>query len=382
MNPDISRWRRTPVAGPSTGPVPGPAPGGATTAVAVPGRARFRPAHDRAAIRTALNAYQAETGPGAGLYAGDSSGAWTVTAGTGTVDACRPVRSTDHVRIGGQTKTFTAAVVLQLVDERRVVLDSPVGRYLPGVIDGNGHKGDVITVRQLLQHTSGAAVQEHPPFPEAGRDGGYTLAALVRAGLSRPPVSAPGGAFQYSHTNYAILGMLIERVTGVSAAAAITGRIIEPLGLTRTAFPAAGDRSVPAPAVQGYIGARLGTSFFWTDVLTSVEPSLLGTAGAMISTQRDVTAFYRALLAGGVVSHAALAEMQRAIPVGPLTSYGLGLTGFTLSCGATAWGHGGCLAGHLTTTMVTADGRHASTVTNAAIDSPKLMHVIDAALCG
>jgi D-alanyl-D-alanine carboxypeptidase len=180
--------------------------------------AQAQSADGHAVTQAALNAFQAQAGPGAGVYAGDSTGSWDLTAGTGTAGVSLPIQSTDHFRIGSQTKTFTAAVVLQLVDEGKVSLDAPIEGYLPGVVDGNGYDGSTITVRELLQHTSGIPTN-NSPNPQANPDGSYTLAALARDGLSHAPASAPGIAWAYSNTNYEILGMLIEQVTGPSLSA-------------------------------------------------------------------------------------------------------------------------------------------------------------------
>ncbi|MET9378564.1 serine hydrolase domain-containing protein [Streptomyces sp. NPDC002992] len=339
---------------------------------------------DHPATRTALNTFQSAAGPGAAVHAGDSTGSWTLSAGTGTINTTKPIRADEHYRIGSQTKTFTAATVLQLVDEGRVALDTDIGTYLPGTVNGNGYDGTRITVRHLLQHTSGiAAYDPLASVALAEPDGTYTMATLVKEGLKRAPVSAPGAGLTYSNTNYLILGMLIEKVTGLPVHEAVTRRIIEPLGLTRTVFPAPGDRALPAPAVPGYHGARIGSFYFWSPVL-SYDPSVFSAAGAMISTMQDLSAFYAALTAGKVVSPAALAEMEKARDIGG-GGYGLGIVKVALSCGGEAWGHNGAVPGYFSHTMVTKDGRHAAVMTNAYLASnpsgQKLTTLLDTALC-
>lgn len=371
MTKNISRWRPAVVLCAAI-----------ATALAVPASAQAQSADGHAATQAALNAFEAEAGPGAGVYAGDNSGSWSLSAGTGAFGiTSQPIQPTDRFRIGSQTKVFTAAVVLQLVDEGKVSLDAPIERYLPGVVDGNGYDGNTITVRELLQHTSGIPTNNSPK-PQASSDGTYTLAALVRDGLSHPPAFAPGAGWTYSNTNYEILGMLIEQVTGMPVGQAITSRIIRPLGLTQTTYPAAGDRSLPSPYVHGYYGGRVGPFFYWNDITQQMEPSLYGSAAAMISTEQDLTTFDQALISGKVVSPASLAQMETTVPSDPGFTYGLGLTTFTLSCGGVAWGHSGEVPGYTSMTVVTADGRHASLVTNTQVDSPKLGAVLDAALCG
>ncbi|MFI5572342.1 serine hydrolase domain-containing protein [Streptomyces sp. NPDC051740] len=350
--------------------------------------AHARPAEDdHTATLAALKAFQADAGPGAAIHAGGAGESWTLSAGTGTFNSDRPIRSDEHFRIGSQTKTFTAAVVLQLVDEGKISLDAAIADYLPGVVTGNGYDGTRITVRQLLQHTSGLAAyvpQVVVDKPVSNPDGTYDLAELVRKGLSYAPVSAPGTGFTYSNTNYLVLGMLVEKVTGQPVHETVTSRVIEPLGLSRTVFPAPGDRALPAPAVNGYHGVRAGSFYFWTPVLT-YDPSLFSSAGAMISTLEDLTAFYQALLAGRVVSAAGLAEMQKVREAGPGVSFGLGIGRKELSCGIVAWGHSGGVPGYMSQTMVAENGRHASVVTNALFQvnppADQLHELLDTALC-
>ncbi|MER5863270.1 serine hydrolase domain-containing protein [Kitasatospora sp. NPDC002040] len=359
--------------------------GAAVAAVVVlTGTTTAHAAEDHSATRAALNSFQSAAGPGAAVYAGNSAGSWTLSAGTGTINTVKPIRSDEHFRIGSQSKTFTAATVLQLVDEGRVALDAGIDTYLPGTVTGNGYDGARITVRQLLQHTSGIA--GYDPLGSIALvepDGTYKLTTLIREGLKRAPVSAPGGGFTYSNTNYLILGLLIEKVTGQPVHQAVTQRIIEPLGLTHTVFPVPGHRSLPTPSVPGYHGGRLGPFFFWSPVL-DYDPSVFSSAGAVISTLEDLTTFYQALTAGRVVSPAALAEMERPSPVTPIP-YGLGIVRTTLSCGGDAWWHNGAVPGYLSETMVTKDGRHASVMTNAYLASnpplQQLNTLLDTALC-
>ncbi|MER7078093.1 D-alanyl-D-alanine carboxypeptidase [Saccharopolyspora kobensis] len=346
------------------------------TALALPVSAQ---AAEPADVQDVLKAYQAEVGPGAAVYADSGAGPWELSAGTAKYGTVRSITSADHYRIGSQTKTFTAVVTMQLVDEGEVVLDEPIERYLPGLVAGNGHDGNAITVRQLLQHTSGIPTNNNPT-PKANPDGTYELIELVRDGLSHPSVSEPGAEFHYSNTNYEILGMLIEEVTGAPVGQEITNRIIQPLGLTDTSYPAAGDRSIPAPLINGYIGGRIPPFFLWIDA-TAFEPSFFGPAGGMISTQQDITRFYQAVVAGELTSPESLAEMRRTVPAHG-AEVGLGLISYTLSCGAVTWGHNGMVPGFMSNTEVTADGRNAATVTNANVMSPKYRELVDAAICG
>lgn len=330
------------------------------------------PAKADIAVQTVLDQYAAQAGPGAAVH----TARYTLSAGTGKINEQRVITAADHFRIGSQTKTFTAAVILQLVDEHRVELDVPISRYLPGVVNGN-YDGDVITVRHLLQHTSGLVrdVRDARVSP----DGTFSLAELVRSAMDEPAQSAPGAALNYSNVGYLVLGLLIEKITGERAGDVITERIISPLGLTETDFPAPGDRALRAPFLNGYIGGRLGPFFFWTEATTGQELSFWSTAGAMSSTLDDIRRFYQALIQGRVVSPAALAEMRRTV-----SSYGLALAEVPLTCGGVAWGHNGSLpTGHFSLTLATDDGRSVSVVTNTNQpgSNPSAIAVADKALC-
>jgi D-alanyl-D-alanine carboxypeptidase len=359
--------------------------------LATPFAAQAAPADAHAATLALLQQELTEA-PGAAVYAGDTSGSWNLSAGTGDTTGNVPITPNQHFRIGSETKTFTATVVLQLVDEGKVGLDTPIETYLPGVVDGNGYDGTKITVRELLQHESGIPSNDTNPNPTANPDGTYLLANLVKDGLSKKPDSTPGTHFEYSNTNFQILGMLIEKVTGEAVGDAITQRIITPLGLTDTTFPKAGDRSIPSPLVRGYYGQTSGGFFYWFDVTGSVEPSVFSSAGAIISTQQDLAKFYSALITGKIVSAASVAEMQKTVSMGSDApagyDYGLGLISHQLSCGGTSWGHPGNVAGYATWTSVTSDGRYATVVANeqnadvGASGTDLRYEITDSALCG
>ncbi|ASR37227.1 serine hydrolase [Prauserella marina] len=352
------------------------------TASTMPTAIAAMSAEERPETQAQLDRYQSIAGPGAAVYAGNSETAWTLSAGSASTRERRPITSTDHFPIASQTKTFTAAVVLQLADEDLIALDTPIERYLPGVVTGN-YDGTVITVRQLLQHTSGMVenVSDAKPRP----DGGYELAELVRSAMDEPAQAAPGEDVKYSNVAYLVLGMLIEEKTGKTVGEAITERIIEPLGLDGTSFPAHGERALAEPFVPGYLGGRLPPFFFWRDNTTAVELSMWSTAGALRSTLHDSATFFRALLDGEVISAGALAEMRTFIPAGQ-GGAGLGIDEIPLSCGGTALTKNGNLnTGHTSMTAVTDDGRFASVVTNTLANTPQqgtqLLAVLDSALC-
>ncbi|WP_232717755.1 serine hydrolase domain-containing protein [Gordonia metallireducens] len=263
-----------------------------------------------------------------------------------------------HVRVGSVTKTFTAAIVLQLVGEGRVALDRSIDTYLPGLIVGDGVDGREISVRQILGHRSG--------LPEiTGRPGenehtaaleGYTYTPTqeMEIALRDPAQFPPGARFQYTNTNYLVAGMLIEAVTGREYRDELDDRILEPLALRDTYMPRTGETGLRAPYLVGY--AADGGEII--DV-TAMEPSLPWTSGSLVSTGADLNRFYAALVAGEVLPLEQLRQMLDGVDMGndDGMSYGLGVGYTELPCGARFVGHTGNVVGFTTITGATSDGR-------------------------
>jgi D-alanyl-D-alanine carboxypeptidase len=291
----------------------------------------------------------------------------TATAGVTETVGNQPVDPDGFFRIGSDTKPFVATVALQLVGEGALALDDTVEEHLPGVVVGNGNDGTVITVRHLLQHTSGIH-DDYPGFdtPEEyleKRFDPYPPEELVARAMAHPPDFAPGAAWAYSNTGYLLVAMIIERVTGHQWYEEVDARIVRPLGLAHTVFP--GDAAaLPAPHARGYQRFTAGG-----DLVDVTEMIDWNASGGLISTTADVNRFLRALLDGTLLRPAELAEMQRTVPVGepveqlwPGGRYGLGLRMRPLPCGGVYWGHGGGGSGYMTEDGVTADGRRSVVV--------------------
>ncbi|MCS7479541.1 serine hydrolase domain-containing protein [Umezawaea endophytica] len=310
------------------------------------------------------------------------------TAGVGDLATKSPVPVNGQVRVASNTKTFVATVVLQLVAEGKVRLDEPVETYLPGIVRGEGIDGNTITVRQLLQHTSGLADYDEVVSDYAAiRHRYFEPREIVDLGLGKPALSAPGAAWSYSNTNYVLLGLLVQKVTGRPIGEEITHRIIDRIGLRDTYWPALGDQGIREPHPHGYFAQTPGAPL--ADV-TEMDPSLGWAAGQLISTPRDLNTFFLALLGGDLLDPERLAEMKKTVAA-PKSGvrgderYGLGLSTFTLSCGVEAWGHGGDAPGYETRNAVTADGRAAAVAVTAlptAIDPAKhVEEAVETALC-
>ncbi|MQA86068.1 MAG: serine hydrolase [Streptosporangiales bacterium] len=338
--------------------------------------ATARPSHDprHDSLQRELDRAVADDGA-PGILAGvrDGHGAWFGSAGVADLESGRKRRPVDRFRVGSTTKTFTATVVLQLAAEKRLSLDDSVEKWLPGLVQGNGHDGGKITIRQLLNHTSG--IFNYTADPElssrlAGesflehRFDTYTPEQLVEIAVANPPAFAPGASWGYSNTNYILAGMIIEKVTGRSYAAEVNRRIIRPLGLIHTYLPG-DDPTVRRPRGRGY------SKLFLTDPdakihdVTKMSPTWGWAAGEMISTAGDLNRFFAALMGGRLLPPAQGREMFTGVPTKdfiPDSTYGLGVLSQRLPCGVTVWGHGGTIHGSLSWTSGTRHGGHLLTV--------------------
>ncbi|MEU9701140.1 serine hydrolase domain-containing protein [Streptomyces sp. NPDC047981] len=309
-----------------------------------------------------------------GLFAEvrDGEQVWRGAAGVADVETGRPVTADMRHRVGSVTKTFTSVAVLREVESGRIALDAPIGRYLPRLVPGA--RGEAITVRMLINHTSGLA--EYFPYaypslkayPDLANTGPQSLddnrltrfhpTELIAMGVAAPPAGAPGATpGLYSNTNYLLLGELLERVTGTTAERYITRNVIERAGLRDTELPTGPDIDGPHSRIYeawfGMIDPPRDYSVF--------DMSWAGLAGSLISTVADLNRFYGLLLAGEIVSPSSLAQMRRTVPVvtqdGKTNDYGLGLYPMEAPGQATFWGHGGTVWGAGTLAMTRADGR-------------------------
>ena len=315
-----------------------------------------------------------ETGYPAALAAvtdskGESAG---VAVGKGSLETGQAPPIDGEVRVGSASKTFVAVVVMQMVQEGKVGLDEPIETYLPGLIKGEGIDGSKITVRQLLQHTSGlpeytdtylsskAAETENMQHYVPPRD-------LLDTALGKPAQFEPGTQWKYTNTNYIVLGMLVERVSQRPVGEQIDQRIIKKLGLSHTYLPGNGEKKLHGPHPQGY---HLNAEGKLEDV-TDLDTSLAWAAGGMVSTPSELNTFFQAVLDGRLLTQSSIDEMRNGAVdasshLGPGTVYGLGLIGTSLTCGGTAWGHHGGIAGYETHDGVGPDGTAVTVAVTAA----------------
>jgi D-alanyl-D-alanine carboxypeptidase len=317
------------------------------------------------------------------------------TSGVANLSSRTAVNPNGFFRVGSVTKTFTSVVTLQLAAEHRLSLNDTVGRWLPGVVHGHGNDGSKITIRELLQHTSGLHnytndLQAQITSPRAYRKlefHQFSRADLLKIALSHRPNFAPGKGWSYSNTNYILLGMIIEKVTHHSWADEVTRRIIRPLRLHHTYAPGSRTR-LPRPHATGYL-------FFTktTRVNTTAENmSWARSAGELISTAADQTRFWSALGRGELLRPAQMREMHTTVPAKggdsasvPGSRYGLGIFSIPLSCGGHYWSHEGDVPGYDTIGAVSPDGRTTVVLSlDSNVDDPVLAaeyRLVDHVMC-
>ncbi|MGP4020968.1 serine hydrolase domain-containing protein [Saccharopolyspora sp. 5N708] len=282
---------------------------------------------------------------------------FVVRSGSAELGGADPVPTDGRFRIACITKMFVSIVVLQLAAEGRVDLDRPIATYLPDLLPD----GDRITVRNMLQHTSGLynhadAFQRPGVRFERDRYNHYEAADLVAVAAAKPLNFEPGTRFEYSNTNYIALGLLIREIAGRGYADEIRDRILVPLGLHDTSLPG-DDPAIPDPHARGYMQIKDKS----VDV-SEMNPSEACSAGEMISTTADLDAFLVALMTGKLLGPDQFTEMKTTVPPEwvplPMSNgYGLGFMPLETDCGLSLWGHGGGIPGYATFVGATLDGK-------------------------
>jgi D-alanyl-D-alanine carboxypeptidase len=328
------------------------------------------------------------------------SGAVTVRSGVRDLITRRPVPENGHLRLGSTTKTFVATVIMQMVGEKRISLDHTVEQLLPGVVSGAGNDGRTITVRDVLQHTSGLADYVHDVFPDpsartyfARRWDAHEPEELVNLAMRHAPAFPAGTRWAYSNTNYVLAGMIIEKITGRTWEQQVHERVLRPLGLRHTDTPGTWP-FLPHPHTANYQQFTVDSTL--VDTTIPYRPFDSGADGSMTGTAHDLNRFFAALARGRLLKPAELAAMQTTVPVPQDSGHpegtrdGLGLFFTPLSCGGGYLGHGGSGFGYLIQAATTMDGRRTLTVSahsrsadpqTAARQEDALRELIDHALC-
>lgn len=266
-------------------------------------------------------------------------GVFDGAAGLTSLEQQTPVAPGDRFGVGSITKTFTATLVLQLVDAGVLTLDDSVSQWLGNPVVARIPHVDEVTLHQLLNHTSGiydVFDDDSPLWQDAylGEGADWTrvwtsMEVLAYAdGAKHAPYFAPGKGAHYSNTGYILLGLIIEEATGQGYAERLHARILDPLGLEDTFYAAT--EPVPGEKVDAYqqIEGKLVN-------VSAIDLSSPGAAGAMVSTTRDLARFAEALIGGELLRPATLAEMVTFIPSGrPNLEVGLGVFRWQMPSGA------------------------------------------------
>ncbi|MFD7256417.1 serine hydrolase [Streptomyces sp. NPDC059874] len=309
-----------------------------------------------------------------GLWA-PGKGSYVRTFGVADKTTGAPMETDFNFRIGSETKTFTVTALLELVDQGKLALDDPIGKYIEGVPNG-----DRITLRLLAGMRSGLFnYSEDPDFEKqltTSPDKYIPPRQLLDYSFKHPVQFAPGAEFDYSNTNLILLGLVVEKVGGKPLNEFIRQEVLEPAGLRRTVFPV--DANFPDPHPHGYTDqSATGKVVDATDW----NPSWAWAAGAMISDMTDLRSWARTLATGTLLTPETQAERLKTTPMDiPGAGYGLGI--FNVQ----GWiGHNGSLPGYevlpvylpqaqatmvvLLNTDITTKGQEPSTLFGEAITS-------------
>lgn len=322
---------------------------------------------DPAALEAVVDGLAAELGvPGAMVLLSTPQGEIAIGYGTTELGTTRAPRADTHFRAASNTKTMTAAAIVQMIGEGKLAFDDPIARYVDGVPNG-----DAITIVQLLTMRSGFFNFTSAPALAASLDDDpdkvWSAAEVLGMGFGQPAHFAPGAGYEYNNTNYYLLGLVAEKIDGKPLATIFRDRFFGPLGMADTLLPAASSTAIPEPYAHGYIyggalyalvdeaysddqvaAAKAGT-LQPVDV-TFQNPSAYFGAGGAISTAADLATWMEALVGGQLFD----ADMQRqwlASPEAPvpgeaaMQKYGYGIS--TLSFGPnTVYFHGGEMPGY------------------------------------
>ncbi|MGW7682136.1 serine hydrolase domain-containing protein [Kribbella sp. NPDC054772] len=287
----------------------------------------------------------------------DGGAVWRGSSGVAELGSSRKVPVAGRFRAGSITKTFVATVVLQLVAEGRIRLDDSVEHWLPGVVPN----GENITVRELLNHTSGLFDYKNtlpmPPSAEfyANRYRTWTAAEQIQRAVANPPVfDTPGSQYDYSNTNYLVIGEIIKKATGHTYSEEIERRLIRPLGLHGTTMPGT-STYLRGPHPHGYVPKDGGLIDF-----TEMNPTLFGAGGDIISTTQDLNRFFAALLGGHLLPARLLDAMKT--PGTEDGTYGLGLSWHDTKCGVRVYGNDGDALAYQAYSFATEDTRRQVTI--------------------
>ena len=275
---------------------------------------------DQAALQTMVdNTAKELLIPGALVLLRTPQGEFTVTYGTTLLGATNPPRADTHFRIASNTKTMTSAVIMELAQENKLSLDDPISKYVPEVPNGNN-----ITIAQLLEMRSGLYNYTDDPIISTTMDANpakvWTPVEVLAIAFAHPPNFPPGAQYEYDNTNYALLGVVAEKIDGKPLAQVMHDRLFGPLKMRHTELPGSTVNTIPEPYSHGYLygsssAALTGEPPYSSEVqaaaragtllpkdYTDVNHSFAVAAGGVISTANDCATWIKALVAGRVLN--------------------------------------------------------------------------------
>ena len=304
--------------------------------------------------------------PGAMVLLRTPQGNFNAAVGTTELGAQTPPAANTHFRIASNTKTMTAALIVLLAEDGKLKFSDPVSSYVPNVPNGEN-----ITVAQLLKMRSGLFGYTADPalaaVMDADPDKAWTPQEVLDIAFRHPPQFAPDASYEYSNTNYALLGLVAEKVGGRPLVEQFQDRLFRPVGLEQTSLPAADDTSMPAPYSHGYMyggsfyaladdpypaemqtAAQAGT--LQPSDYTHQNSSYATAAGGAISTAEDLATWMKALVSGKVFNtdyhQQWLTSLQAEDPDAPDgQKYGYGISYQRFGPNAAMYYHGGELPG-------------------------------------
>jgi D-alanyl-D-alanine carboxypeptidase len=271
---------------------------------------------------------------------------WSGVSGVAVVKPATPLTTNTLFSVGSISKTFLAALIGRLAQRGTIGLDDPLSRYEPDFPNAAN-----ISLRMLLNHTSGImdlfsapsvsdSILAHPTAT-------WTAAQVLARVGKLTYFSPPGKGYHYSNTNYVLLGLVVEKVTGQTVAALVRAAFLTPLGLGSTYMQT--EEKAQGPMAHGYMppASKPVDNFAGTMLPFTSEATAVGFAGAYVSTATDLAVWANALYGGAILDEAtlaAMADISTSTPYKPKFPYGLGFEQTSLA-GQVAWGHRGNLDG-------------------------------------
>ena len=262
--------------------------------------------------------------PGAVVFLRTPQGTFTAASGTTELGKTIPPDANTHFRIASNTKTMTAALIMLLMQDGKLSLEDKVSKYVPNVPNG-----DKITVAQLLEMRSGLYNYTNDPKLAAAMDSDqarvWTPQEMLEMAFAHPLNAEPDQEFEYNNTNYALLGLIVEKAGGKPLQQAMQDWLFTPLGLKNTVLPASDDNTIPEPYTRGYLYgsssvALVGDTPYTPEVIaaakagtllptdfTGVNHSFAAAAGGALSTASDLATWTKSLVGGGLFN----AETQK-----------------------------------------------------------------------